>query len=285
MDMRKSRSFFGRGWMAGVLGLSVAAVLLTGCGGGGLGGGGGSSFNPPAPVRDVWGVTGNNRLIRIDRTTLAITLDQPLSGLNAGETLLAIDFRPSDQQLYGLTSASRLVIIDRATFVATAVNPEPFTPPITGDAAGFDFDPVLDQARVITPAGLNLRIDPDSGATVGTGSALAPAGSYVGFAYTPSVAGQTTAFAIDAQANRLVRVGGVGGDPSADSGAVTSLGFLNVDVSNTLGFDIDDAGSFYVYTSSASGGALLGVNPATGEARAMVTLGAALRGIAVEPVP
>ncbi len=90
-----------------------------------------------------------------------------ISGIQPGEVILAIDVRPSTNQLYGVGSTSRIYIIEPFTGVATAVNATPFAPQIDGNATGFDFNPVPDLIRLVTDADQNLRINPNTGQVAG----------------------------------------------------------------------------------------------------------------------
>ena len=106
-----------------------------------------------------------NRLLRIESTAPELIQSQTtLTGLQPGETLLAIDFRPSNGKLYGITE-SRLYLINPNTGAATQVGGSfsPALPPGATDV-GFDFDPVTDQIRVVVFQ--NLRLNPDTGAVV-----------------------------------------------------------------------------------------------------------------------
>src|SRR5262245_15202343 len=89
-----------------------------------------------------------------------------IAGLNAGETLVGIDYRPANGMLYGmgslggvysLASASGAVT---ATLVSTAVDIVTGTPIVlSGTSFGVDFNPVPDRLRIVSDAGQNLRIN------------------------------------------------------------------------------------------------------------------------------
>src|SRR4051812_43255452 len=123
-----------------------------------------------------------------------------ITGLQAGENLLAIDCRPATGQIYGLGSTSRLYTINPTTGVATQVGAAgAFT--LNGTAFGFDFNPVVDRIRVVSDVDQNLRLNPDTGALAATDTPLAYAAgdpnagqnpNVVGAAYTNNVAGAAT---------------------------------------------------------------------------------------------
>src|SRR5438045_2902203 len=102
-----------------------------------------------AHAEDVWALTTTNALLRFDTaapgTLLGIT---QISGLQPGESLLNIDFRPANGRLYGLGSTSRLYTVDPGSGVATQVGATgAFV--LNGTAFGFDFNPTVDRIRVV----------------------------------------------------------------------------------------------------------------------------------------
>ena len=123
----------------------------------------------------------SNKLQRLETTNLGFIQSRTtITGLQPGENVLAIDFRPSTGQLYGVTDASRLYTINPATGVATQVGSGSFSPALSlgltrGYAVdlGFDFNPVVDRIRVVTGTGQNLRLNPDTGAVAAVDTPLA----------------------------------------------------------------------------------------------------------------
>src|SRR3712207_4408284 len=77
-------------------------------------------------------LTTANSLVRFDSaapgTLLGSATPLPITGLQAGETLQGIDFRPASGQLYALGSTSRLYVVNPTTGAATALGTAPFTP-------------------------------------------------------------------------------------------------------------------------------------------------------------
>ena len=175
---------------------------------------------------------------------------QLVTGLQAGEKLLGIDFRPADGKMYGLGSSSRLYTVDRATGAAAVVGDgTPFTPALAGQAHGFDVNPAADKIRVHTDVDQNLRLDPVTGKVVASDGALAFAAgdpnfgqspNIVGAAYTNSVSpapATTTLYGIDSTRDLLVQLA------NPNDGQVSTLGTLGVDVDQVAGFDINGAGN------------------------------------------
>src|SRR5687768_3270747 len=111
-----------------------------------------------------YGLTASNQLIKYNGNAVESQLaDVTVTGLQSGETLLAIDFRPATGQLYGLGSTSRLYAINLMSGAATPAGATPFVPAIDGSVVGFDFNPTVDRIRVVTDSGQNLRLHPETG--------------------------------------------------------------------------------------------------------------------------
>jgi hypothetical protein len=79
--------------------------------------------------------------------------DLPVTGLQQGESLLGIDFRPANGLLYGVGSSNRLYTVNPRTGEASQVGSGQFAVPLTPGAAGFDFNPTVDRIRFVNEAG------------------------------------------------------------------------------------------------------------------------------------
>jgi hypothetical protein len=193
----------------------------------------------------VYGLTDDGRLLAF-KTATPNTIDATLTvtGLNGGETLRGIDFRPKDGLLYGLTSAARIVTIDTGTGVATvkstlaadAADTTAAYNGVVGTAFAVDFNPVADRLRVIGDGGQNLRINVDTGATTTDGTInRAGATPFVtAGAYTNSYAGTTSTTLYDsdgASASLAMQ------NPPND-GTLALVGPLGVAVVGDVGMDI-----------------------------------------------
>jgi hypothetical protein len=158
-----------------------------------------------------------------------------IMGLQAGEMVLAIDFRPATGQLYGVTNQSRLYMINENTGMAAAVNPSPFTPAIDGTEVGFDFNPTVDRIRLITSNRQNLRLNPVTGVVAATDGLLNPGNpKIVAGAYTNSFAGatSTTLYDIDVSMDKLF----IQNPPNI--GSLVEVGPLGINAEGEGGFDI-----------------------------------------------
>jgi hypothetical protein len=119
------------------------------------------------------GLSTDARLVKFESSSPQIVTLVPLTGLNANETLLTLDFRPADGLLYGISNAGRVLRIDAATgavtrqafMMADASDASAPYAGLAGASFSASFDPVLDRMRVISNVGQNLLINVSSGAT------------------------------------------------------------------------------------------------------------------------
>src|SRR5437867_1935256 len=121
----------------------------------------------------IYAVTTANVLLSFDSATPGtVTTIGPITGLQIGENVLAIDLRPATGQLYALGSTSRLYTINTTTAVATQVGSAgAFT--LSGTFFGFDFNPVVDRIRVVSDSDQNIRLNPNDGTLTATDVSLA----------------------------------------------------------------------------------------------------------------
>jgi hypothetical protein len=255
------------------------------------------SLTPPPPAMtagDVFAITVSNKLVSFNREQPAtIRTNVAVSGLQAGETLVGIDFRPADGQLYAVGSNGRIYTINTTSGVATtkstlaadaADTTEPFTA-LAGADYGVDFNPVADRLRVVSNTGQSLRINVDSGATTTDGAINGPANAAVtASAYTNSFTGTatTTLYALDTANDTLY----VQNPPN--NGTLSLPVPLGVDAGAANGMDID-ARTNMAYAVLTVGGArnLYTINLAATSSPAAIVgaLGISedIRGIALRP--
>jgi hypothetical protein len=248
-------------------------------------------------------LTESNKLQRIETTTPGIIQSQMnVTGLQPGENLLVIDFRPSTGKLYGVTDASRLYVISLTTGVATQVGSGSFSPALNlggvgGFAVdlGFDFNPVTDQIRIVIGTGQNLRLNPDTGSVVSVDSTLAFASGDPSAGRAPAVmaaahtnnfpgATSTTLYTIlngngsGSPPTILATQGSPGGSPvSADSGQLFTVGSIGLVFIQPSGLDIAPDGTAYALLNSTDTlNQFFTVNLDTGESTRFGGLGPAL---------
>jgi hypothetical protein len=232
-------------------------------------------LQPAAPT--VVGLTSDNRLVAFDpKAPNTLTSTVAITGLAAGESVIGIDVRPADRQLYALTSAGRLYTVNPGTGAATAkstlaADPADTTAPyagLLGPVFSVDFNPAADRLRVIGSQGQNLRINVDTGATTTDGeinrTAAAPA--VLAAAYTNSFAAAPSTVLFNLEGNRDVLTRQ---DPP-NNGTLVDVGPLGLDITGAGGFDIagganglvlaalrsGSSGPFSLYTVSLTTGAL-----------------------------
>lgn len=189
----------------------------------------------------------------------------PITGLESGDKLLSIDFRPATGQLYGVSNTSRLYVINLSNGIATAIGSEPFSPAIDGNIVSIDFNPTVDRIRLVTNTGQNLRLHPETGMVAAVdGSINGGANPQIGgVSYQDNFAGSTTTtlYDIDISSNTLYRQ-----DPPND-GVLVAIGELGVDVEAVKGFDISVEGNTALATLTVNGqDALYTINLSNGVA-------------------
>jgi hypothetical protein len=196
----------------------------------------------------VWALDASNKLMSFRAAeTDKITAPKAVTGLQAGDKLAGIDFRPATGQLFALAvngAQGRIYAINPVTGAATAVGTGFTLPQSAGASAGkdygFDFNPTVDKIRVVADSRDNFRLNPDTGAVAGADFLLSPGAAVNGVAYDRSFAGSkvTTLYAIDPTTDQLVSIGGIDSAPSPNGGVIRSIGPLGVDAAGDTGFDI-----------------------------------------------
>lgn len=197
---------------------------------------------PAAPT--AVGLTSDNRLVSFAPAAPgALIANRAVTGLDAGEALIGIDFRPANGMLYGLTRSARIVQIDPATGIASGAtslvpaasdSTEPYAA-LEGTFFTVDFNPVADRLRVVSDEGQNLRINVETGETISDGAInRASAAMVVGGAYSNSFAGTTTTTLYDLDAASDV----MSIQMPPNDGTLVDAGALGIDLMMQTGVDI-----------------------------------------------
>jgi|GEM_PF-730347 len=270
-----------------------------------------SSMRPLIPVIElleariapatVFAVTSSNQLISFDAYDPEnVSTIATISGLQGGEAIEGIDFRPSDETLFALGSTSRLYTLNLTTGAATQIGGV-FSTALSGTNFGFDFNPIADRLRVLSDSNQNFRLNPSTGAIVDsdpmTGGVQldgTPGGSLdasgVAYSNNVSAATATTAYIIDTLNDEVRVLGGFDGSPSANGGVVTSFGAdLGVNATGSAGFDIGRIYGFETAIASLQVGgitSLYNINLENGHANLIgqIGTGTALKGLAISPL-
>ena len=249
----------------------------------------------------AYALSGSN-LVSFDQTNPTVGTTIGITGLNLGEALVGIDFRPQNGFLYGLgvgaaaTTATLYAISTRTgqatpvggpiAFVDEGGNPVIFP---TGNY-GFDFNPTVDRIRVTTDTGLNFRINPNNGAPVDGNAGVAgtqpdgfingattgaPANAYTNSQPNVTV---TTLYTLNSDTNQLL----IQNPPNNGTQTVPiniTLGGNPLDFSASNGFDISAGVNVATNNAVASGSGLAALTVAgtTGLYSIDLTTGAATK--------
>ena len=284
----------------------------------------GSHGNPSHPAgaaaasETIYAVTSGNQLITFQSGSGTVTSSVQISGLVAGESIVGIDFRPSDLntgdgidnvgKLYAVSSAGRVYIINPATgaftFHTRLVTATGALVDLSGTSFGVGFNPTVDRLRIHSDADQNLRVNVDNGVTIVDGTLAYTAGdpnsgrnpTVTGTGYTNNDADTHTGtelYGIDAGLDILIEFGAASATTGPNSGQLLTVGSLGVDTEIFVGFDISNAtqtayAALRVGHGHGSTGAaqLYSVNLDTGAATligALPATSAPIVGIAVAP--
>lgn len=222
---------------------------------------------PPGPTMTA---LQGRRLLTFDAQRPDVILSRVrVTGLVRGDRLLAMDYRPSTGELFAIGRRNLVYNINPDTGFATAVG-DGLDVGLNDDEVGFDFDPVLDQIRVVTEDNQNFRIDPLTGEIVDADPvtlgvqldtpltfSATPNVDMSSVAYSQNVAGasNTTLFGLDFERGILVTQGSVNGTPtSPNTGQLFSVGPLNLTVD-------DDDSAFDIVTTGGVDRALAAIRP------------------------
>ena len=186
------------------------------------------------PVATVHAITTANRLVSFKPLTPGtFDTDVAITGLQGGENIVSIDFRPADGALFALSNAARLYTLDPASGAATlAVNLTadpldaiaPFVS-LIGAYFDMDFSSVDGVLRVQSDAGHNLRVDVATGLVISDGVPNPGAPVLAGTAFTNSFAGASSSVhhALDLASQSLVR-------QTSINGALATVGPFNAGI-------------------------------------------------------
>lgn len=207
--------------------LSVAAVLST--------------AGASAHGEIIYGVTQDQRIVSWDSSNPSVLIsDRAISGMQPTEVVRSIDYRVANEQIYALGSFDCLYTINPANGAVAQVGSQ-FNIELDGGNFGFDFNPVIDRARIVTDTDRNYVVNPNDGSiTQATNLSFNPADPNFGAdpnvvhsAYTNNVLGAATTqlYGIDTALNALVT-------QANSAGTLGTVGPLGMNISAVGGFDI-----------------------------------------------
>ncbi len=149
-------------------------------------------FSSPIFGQRIYALSGNNLASFDAGTPSGSGMIAPISGVAAGQSLEAIDFRPKTGELYGIgynsaTGEARIYTINTVTAVATPVGAGPISVvPSMGDIT-FDFNPTVDRIRFMGSNNANYRLHPVLGTIAATDGNLAFAATDVNSSADPEI--------------------------------------------------------------------------------------------------
>jgi hypothetical protein len=246
------------------------------------------------PTATVFGLAGNQLVSFSVATPATLAATTAITGLQGGENVIGIDFRPANGKLYAATTGGRVYIVNPTT--GAAASPVTLAPAmgdaftaLSGTNFGVDFNPAADRLRIVSDTGQSLRINVDTGAVttdgkLNPGTPLAVAAAYTSsYAPTPPA---TKLFDIDLATSSLFQ------QTPPNDGTLMLIGALDPTVvfTGTGGFDIaggDDGLSLASLTATgATQSSLYRVNLKTGATTLLAPIGPAgtpvLQGLAIQ---
>jgi hypothetical protein len=219
-----------------------------------------------------------------------------ITGLQAQESVVGIDRRPSNGLIYALTTNNRIYTINETTGAATFVSTlSPSAGVGAGGNTGFDFNPVPDSAGLpsLRVSGIlltgttvqNSRVNVDTGATLldtpfafaagDPNAAVTPI--LPALAYTNNVAGATSTalYGLVSRPGSSINPPVLVSIPSPNAGTFNTVGSLGLpNLNGLVGFDISGlTGTAYAAISTPSGSQLFTVSLNTGAATLIGTIG------------
>ena len=245
----------------------------------------------------ILGLNDNNQIVSVQSNLASVGAAVGVTGLQANDNLVGIDFRAGTAQVYAIGSLNNVYTLDfgSPTFAATlvgnfadGVNDDPAGPgALSGNTFAFDFNPALASgvfprgtfARIIGDNATNRVINGNTGEYLGgaktdvfyfNGDADNPtpdinagaAPNIQGIAYNNSDFGSTATqqFGIDTTTDSLVTV-------ANNAGTLVTVGGLGFDATGDVGFDISGVTetAYATFTTGTNGlSQLYTVNTGTG---------------------
>lgn len=230
------------------------------------------------PTNPVAYAVDNTNSLQIFNPNNPQPVTKAITGLQSGENILGIDFRPLNGQLYALGSSSRIYTINLGNGAATAVGAQLPTL-LAGTEFGFDFNPTVDKIRVVSNTGQNLRLDPITGGITATDGVINPGTPTLSAAaYTNNFAGATATslFVIDYTTDKLYL------QNPPNNGTLIEQGSLGINIDGANGFDIGSTSQKAYLIATVSGSTkIYTVNTTNGSATSLASYPNSVRGFSI----
>ncbi|HZF81284.1 MAG TPA: DUF4394 domain-containing protein [Rubrivivax sp.] len=231
------------------------------------------------------GLTSANQIARFDSASPAASTAVSITGLAAGDRLVGIDYRPSNNQMYGISLSNQLYTINEFTGAASFVAAR--SSPIINNtlAYGIDFNPVADAAgaaslRLVSSSGNNYAINASTGAVT---LAQDIASGFANVAYSAASGGATSLYYINSSTDSLHVA-----TTAFNAPTISFVGPLGRDVLRVGGFDIGGGMGFAALNSDDGPSLMTGiyaVNLSTGALTMQGSYNGTLSGLTVSAVP
>jgi hypothetical protein len=193
------------------------------------------------PRLTVFGLTSDQRLVTFKECQPSRLKEVgPIAGLQDDDTtLVGIDFRVQDGELYGLGDGGGIYTIDTSTAAAFKVTE--LTVDLQGAAFGVDFNPAANALRIISDTGQNLRhpfagplqfqtqTDMPLNYTPGTNATGVTGAAYTNNDLDANTG--TTLFDVDTTLDQV----SIQSPPN--NGSLVATGLLTIDADTPVGFD------------------------------------------------
>jgi hypothetical protein len=247
----------------------------------------------PASAVTLVGLTSAHELATFDSSNPAGATRVAITGLAAGDRLLGIDLRPSDNQIYGVSLNQGIYTVNPTTGAATWVSS--LSSPVANGMLGWglDFNPVADYAgaaslRLVSSAGSNFAVNVATGVVGNMANTIAPGYTAVAYSNSLPLAGgapaSTALYYIDSSNDTLAMAPGAFNTPT-----ITTVGALGVDVLRANGFEIGADGMAYAALNLDAGSSLVTglyrIDLGTGQATMLGEFNGTLAGLTMAPVP
>ncbi len=211
----------------------------------------------PAAAVTLVGLTDKNELLTLNSSAPAVVSSAAITNLAMGESIISIDYRNPNMQLYGLGSLGNLYALNAATGAATAFAMGVVPALTPGVSYEVDWNPANNNLRVIgngASPNSNRAFNFGTGVT-GNNTALSRADGggaldVIGAAYNNNMVGSVSAnlslYYIDAASDALfVNKNAFAGGVLTKVGDLT-LGGVSFGVNSASGFDIAASGEAFV---------------------------------------
>lgn len=247
-----------------------------------------AAFNV-AQAESLVGINSQNQIGVFDSTNVAAAAFVNITGLSAGESLIGIDLRPSNNLLYGVSNASNLYTVDAYTGAAS------FVAALSGYAInaslgyGVDFNPVADSnpaaasLRLVSSAGDNLAVNATTGVVGNQANTIAAGNSAVAYANSdPSmIAAATQLYYLNSTTDELFVANSAFNTPT-----ISLIGAIGLDILKANGFELFSNGNAFAAVNTDDGGLnsqLLSINLSTGAGTLLGTFNGTLNGLSAAP--